>query len=699
VEKRLWRDVIKTAYGNTVNPTSSSVRTFQQYYKKLLLPYECHVGGSTEVLSCLSKIDNSAPSRHASTGSPCGSQISTDGESNKTSSSSGAGGEKLTNHLSEVSLQEKADSKKPPVEGRMNGETLCAAVVEPGPLLDGEHVVERVNSQGNSVTTHLPPSTPGAPSAISGPVQTPEGSMQNSTNGDSALKSVEGGDPKLSTSTPSSGSLSHMANMAGDNGAPPSAPLKSVNSTELDNDRGLDFPDNSRDSYPRPELSDPLPEMSVQEAESVLGMSPTTYPNHDGPATPSTGVPSPSQFPSAHSAHFQKQPQHRVGSMGQPGTPGSVGTPTGGNRGGSQDYNVEGGGEIGGASSTSGVNANSGQAPSSYPPPYPNPMDVPGGYPPHHIHPSHHPSLYSHSPHPSGHGYPPYNNPMFPPNRQYGDMPGDYSHHHPGMTSGSMIHSPYSAGRGPYHGMQGSGSGQHRNSVDYHHPHHQPHHGPYPHPQMMGGVRDVPPYPSHGMSSSEWQWQQQQQQRQQIMSAQQSQMYQRMQQHHQQQQHAAMNAMRQQQAAMSAAAIQQQQQHSNTRSSPAISSTDTSKMSWQHHDQSHATKSHPTSSSSVSSSSFSGSSSTAKLASEKARSSPKPHPHLHHAESMGGKISQGSSKLSDLATGPPTASSHASSMAENLKRSLPDWSNCVEGTKPQLVKRRRLFSYHCGKPT
>ena len=357
----------------------------------------------------MSKIDNSAPSR-TSTGSPCGSQISTDGDSNKTSSSGGAG-DKLTNHLSEVTSQEKADSSKFPVaEGRMNGETLCAAIVEPGPLLDGEHVVERVNSQGNSISavpTLPPPLPPGtAAAATSGPGQMPEGGVQNSTNGDSTPKLGEGGgDPKHSSSATSSGNLSHMTNMAHDDGAPSAAALKTVNSTELDNDRGLDFPDDSRDSYPRPELSDPLPEMSVQEAESVLGMSPTTYPNHDGPATPSTGVPSPSQFPP--SAHFQKQQQQqqRVGSIGQPGTPGSVGTPTGGNRGGGQDYNVDGK-EVAGASSTSGVNTNSGQAPSSYPPPYPNPMDVPGGYPPHHMHPSHHPSLYGHSTHPSSHGYP-----------------------------------------------------------------------------------------------------------------------------------------------------------------------------------------------------------------------------------------------------------------------------------------------------
>ena len=34
---------------------------------------------------------------------------------------------------------------------------------------------------------------------------------------------------------------------------------------------------------------------------------------------------------------------------------------------------------------------------------------------------------------------------------------------------------------------------------------------------------------------------------------------------------------------------------------------------------------------------------------------------------------------------------------DSMRRPLPDWSGCVEGTKPHLVKRRRLFSGDCGK--
>lgn len=61
--------------------------------------------------------------------------------------------------------------------------------------------------------------------------------------------------------------------------------------------------ENSMDSFPQ-EMMEPLPEMSIQDAESVLGMSPSPYPTQQppsgGPATPSTNqsVPSPSPFTS-----------------------------------------------------------------------------------------------------------------------------------------------------------------------------------------------------------------------------------------------------------------------------------------------------------------------------------------------------------------------------------------------------------------
>ena len=37
-------------------------------------------------------------------------------------------------------------------------------------------------------------------------------------------------------------------------------------------------------------------------------------------------------------------------------------------------------------------------------------------------------------------------------------------------------------------------------------------------------------------------------------------------------------------------------------------------------------------------------------------------------------------------------------MLDSLKRPLPDWSGCVEGTKPHLAKRKHLLSVDCGKP-
>ncbi len=52
----------------------------------------------------------------------------------------------------------------------------------------------------------------------------------------------------------------------------------------------------------------------------------------------------------------------------------------------------------------------------------------------------------------------------------------------------------------------------------------------------------------------------------------------------------------------------------------------------------------------------------------------------------------------------PEAVSHSKStplkeQSENLKRKLPDWSGCVEGTSPQLMKRRVLYSGDCGRST
>ena len=41
VDKRLWKDVLKS-FSSATNPSSASMRTLSEYYVKILLPYECH---------------------------------------------------------------------------------------------------------------------------------------------------------------------------------------------------------------------------------------------------------------------------------------------------------------------------------------------------------------------------------------------------------------------------------------------------------------------------------------------------------------------------------------------------------------------------------------------------------------------------------------------------------------------------------
>lgn len=589
MEKRLWREVIKTACGGSSNPTSSSNRTVQQYYAKLLLPYECHLN-NLDISTCLVKRENSV-SRHTSLSSPC-SQLSTDSDSKE-----------RANHLSEVSKFDSANL----VEGRVNGETMC---VMPGStLLDGEHVVKRVNSQDSNNGVHLNNSTGVADASHHQPQQ---------------------------RATPQDRNPAH--------------PTKVSNSYNHSEEHSLGvggFSEDSQNSYSQAAaLAEPLPEMSVQDAESVLGMSPTPFPaGQEGPTTPSAGVPSPAPFPPGHFPS-QQTVANTPPTLHQPGTPGSVGTPTG-NRGaaagGSQDYSAEMT-EMGGAS-TPGLGSSSTVAtPPSYPPPYP---DMSGYLP-----------SYGAS------NYPPYNSSSY--HRQY-DVPPEY---HPGMSS-HMMRPAYPSSQ--YSGMPHGGYPSQYHSHLMH---------------SMGGMQDPSMYPSGHAMSSEWHWQQQQhhqqqqqQRQQQMMSSfpshlQQSQMYHRMQQHHQQQQ--AMNAMRhqQQQAAM-AAALQQ----SSNRGSPSGIPTSGSpggmmdhKLSWQDQN-SMAAMAHK---------SLSSHHQVHHHHSEKAMSSSKPQIKHHLLPEVDGKVPPGG-KGGGLAS-------------EAAKRSHPDWSNCVEGTKPQLVKRRKLYSNNCGEP-
>ena len=582
-EKRLWRDVIKTAYGSTSGLTSGALRNIQQYYLKLLLPYECHLN-SQDLSSCLGKLDNS---RHSSLSSPLSHKSTT--ENNSDSSKD------RVNHLSDNKFDRNNS-----MESRVNGESLLVppgAGSRPTNLLDGEHLVERVSSEGaNSVH------------------------MNNSTAGKGVV------DPAQQSQ--------QQQGIRGEGGVNAATPKPAINSLNHEEVGYSEDSQDSVDTYSQAAMAEPLPEMTVQEAESVLGMSPLPYPMaQDGPATPSAGVPSPLAYPSSHFPHGGPN----VPPSGhQPGTPGSVGTPTSGRAGGAgtdgsggQGYNMEMN-DIGGASTPAAPN------PPSYPPPYPS-MDMPG------YHPSYGPG-----------NYPGNFNSSF--HRQY-NVPPEF---HPGMPSPMMRGPPYS--RSPYSSMPPMGG--HRNPMDFrgYHPH-MMHQGMGP-----GGMRDPSMYPGppHGMSP-DWNWHQQQQQqqhqRQQMASLpshlQHSHIYQRMQ---QQQQLNAMRQHQQQQAAMAA------MQQASNRGSPSLSSSSPSldhhstKSQWHDASQSHKSM-------------------TSKVLSEKLTSSPKLPPKHPEGGSMDNK---------GLAVS-------KSAEVEGLKRTHPDWTNCVEGTKPQLMKRRKLYGYNCGE--
>ena len=53
-------------------------------------------------------------------------------------------------------------------------------------------------------------------------------------------------------------------------------------------------------------------------------------------------------------------------------------------------------------------------------------------------------------------------------------------------------------------------------------------------------------------------------------------------------------------------------------------------------------------------------------------------------------------KSSPKPEAPPNKSVAMKDLSEALKRKLPDWSGCIEGTTPHLMKRRVLYSENCG---
>ena len=361
--------------------------------------------------------------------------------------------------------------------------------------------------------------------------------------------------------------------------------------------------ENSVDSFPQ-EMMDPLPEMSVQDAESVLGMSPSPYPNQQppgGPATPSANQSAPS--PSHYSSHFpptlpptgSAQPSLEMNEMGSPVV---AGTPSN---------------------------------PPSYPPSYPaettpspyrlsSRSSIPPGYPSHY----------------SGSGSSPLPHYEGPPDMHYGMgqppyMPTPYP------TTGSPYPPPIPGQR----------------SMEY-----PSHYGPE---HMMSqqtamGMSDIPPYPgSHGMHP-DWLWQQRSRMLSPLPAHLQSQSL--------HQRYLQQQSMLHQQHALSSM-HQHQQQHrtaSNSRSRTGPhSSAEAVKIQWQEQNRgirptaAHAPEQHEKNRGSI-------------------KSSPRPELAPHNKGFP--------SKLQE--------------QSDSLKSKLPDWSNCVEGTRPHLARRRNLFSGDCG---
>ena len=574
MEKRLWRDVLKSVSNGAANPNSGALRTLQQYYTKVLLPYECHIK-NVDITACLSKLENSV-SLHSSIGSP-GSQLSSSDN-------------ERVNHYPHLSSVD-SNSVESLSDLRVNGEGE-----EHQQKKNKARTEQRLNSQGSDVG--LVNSGGGHESQMSSGNATPDGHGTLSQQQSQSLGMEQGSQHQSDTTTAS-----------------------------------LVIPEgsqNSLDNYSQV-ITEPLPEMSVQDAESVLGMSPAPYPNQQqqpgGPATPSAiqNAPSPSQYPS----HFPHHPPTVTPSGGPappPSTPGAT-----------QDYMEMS--EMG-RSSTPGMPTN----PPLYPPSYP--MDPMSGYPQ-----SHPPSM------PPGYHHP-YNSPSA--HGQY-DMSHDFHHR---MQQSTLMRQPYANGSPHYPGMPPSMPlpGHIPPSMEY--PGYRSSVMP-PHAAAMG-MREIPPYPGPPGMSPEWQWRRQQQ----------------LQQHrsrvipplpaHLHSSSAAYQSSfheRRQQAMLAALHAQQQQQHHmHNRGSPGSipsahsGSSDAIKIHWQ--DQNRT-----------------GSPSQLNKMQEKTSALAK--------QALGHKMDASSENKS--------LSSKTMEQVEMLKRQLPDWSNCVEGTKPHLVKRRRLFSGDCGE--
>lgn len=425
-------------------------------------------------------------------------------------------------------------------------------------------------------------------------------------------KEIEGVSDRLTHRVDSNGSTMDStlvtngqdAHLSTESSQPPLKPTESMSTPALEQPphNHTENSENSVDSFSQ-EMMEPLPEMSVQDAESVLGMSPSPYPNQQppgGPATPSANqsVPSPSHY----SSHFP------------PTLP-----PTGGAQP-SLEINDIGSPVVGATPSN----------PPSYPPSYPaesspspyrpSRSSIPPGYASHY----------------SGSGSSPLPHYEGPPDMHYG------------MGQPPYMPTPYPTTGSPYPPpMPG------QRSIDY-----PGHYGPeHMIPQQTAmGMPDIPPYPgSHGMHP-DWLWQQRSRMLSPLPAHLQSQSLQH-------QRYLQQQSMMQQQHALSS--MHQQQQHrtvpnSRSRSHPH-SSAEAVKIQWQEQNR--------------------GTRTAAAHAPEQ-------------QEKVRGSIK--SSPRSEVAPHDKSFPSKLQEQSDSLKSKLPDWSNCVEGTRPHLARRRNLFSGDCG---
>lgn len=456
----------------------------------------------------------------------------------------------------------------------------------------------------------------------------------------------------------------------------------------------LDLPDasqNSIDAYSSGS-PEPLPDISVSDAESLLGVSPSPYTQMaaSGPGTPSgpqtANSPSyPHGFPSSNSRDWQGFP------------------PSGAGGGGGDMGKIPGGPMVSPAPSP--------YSPSSYPMPGGGYGRQPPPPPPH---------VTAMTP-----GYSPYPPPPPPPPSMPhpADLPPEFLHQAPGGLPAHLMHSPYGPAGGaavsgpPYHGMPPSmppmsgprgmdpsslyGRAYHPSGMPPHPPPPPPHPGMHHQAGMMRRMDEMAGGGYLGVRSGsggmppEWAWQQQQQQQ------------------HQQHHHGIAAAASRYPSplpphmqphssfgrggvvppgphpvsssprplvmhAPSAAIHGHSASPSHASHMPATPPHDALKIHWQDRFKG-----------------MSGSSAAAAAAAAAAQAKMheqlSPKPLLHKAE-KGGTPRNMSLQGKPSEPHPQLRLHH-----DSLKRPLPDWSNCVEGTKPKLSKRRHLFSGDCGE--